>query len=304
MILLSELTSLAYLVFIVVGTAGAVSALNTNLLKSSDFFTSAFPAEYGNANAGVFDIGFRNGNNKKRETTLQLGVITGLEATTEGPIKKDNGSSYLVGYRYSLAGIAQSMGINIGTTATPTYQDLSFKLNSGTTKMGKFSLFGILGTSSINLESSGSNNSLYGNGNDADFASTLGIIGLNHFKQVNANSYFSSTIGLNYSKTDVTNYDFDRATTTSYQKEISNTAKTGYNFSSSYNSRINSRLFLKIGFEDQLLGLALYYKTKQRPIDNFKQIWDYNSQTNFAQGYAQLKYNVSEKITLNTGIHA
>ena len=285
-------------------TGGAVSALNTNLLKSSDFFTSAFPAEYGNANAGVFDIGFRNGNNKKRETTLQLGVITGLEATTEGPIKKDNSSSYLVGYRYSLAGIAQSMGINIGTTATPTYQDLSFKLNSGTTKMGKFSLFGILGTSSINLESSGSNNSLYGNGNDADFASTLGIIGLNHFKQVNANSYFSSTIGLNYSKTDVTNYDFDRATTTSYQKEISNTAKTGYNFSSSYNSRINSRLFLKIGFEDQLLGLALYYKTKQRPIDNFKQIWDYNSQTNFAQGYAQLKYNVSEKITLNTGIHA
>ena len=107
-------------------TGGAVSALNTNLLKSSDFFTSAFPAEYGNANAGVFDIGFRNGNNTKKETTLQLGVITGLEATTEGPIKKDNGSSYLVGYRYSLAGIAQSMGINIGTTATPSYQDLSF----------------------------------------------------------------------------------------------------------------------------------------------------------------------------------
>jgi hypothetical protein len=36
-------------------TGGAVSALNTNLLKSSDFFTSAFPAEYGNATAGVFD---------------------------------------------------------------------------------------------------------------------------------------------------------------------------------------------------------------------------------------------------------
>ena len=119
-------------------TGGAVSALNTNLLKSSDFFTSAFPAEYGNANAGVFDIGFRNGNNKKRETTLQLGVITGLEATTEGPINKDKGSSYLVGYRYSLAGIAQAMGVNIGTTATPTYQDLSFKLNSGTSKIGKF----------------------------------------------------------------------------------------------------------------------------------------------------------------------
>ena len=36
-------------------TGGAVSALNTNLLKSSDFFTSAWPAEYGNAISGVFE---------------------------------------------------------------------------------------------------------------------------------------------------------------------------------------------------------------------------------------------------------
>ena len=285
-------------------TGGAVSALNTNLLKSSDFFTSAFPAEYGNANAGVFDIGFRNGNNKKRETTLQLGVITGLEATTEGPINKEKGSSYLVGYRYSLAGIAQSMGINIGTTATPTYQDLSFKINSGTSKIGKFSLFGILGTSTISLESGGKNDNLYGNGNESDFASKIGIIGLSHFKQINSKSYFSSTIGLNYSKTDVTNYDFDRNSLASYEKEISKTAKAGYNFSTSYNSKINSKLFVKIGVEHQLLGLDLNYKTKQRPTDSFKQIWDNNSQTSFGQAYLQAKYNLSEKVTINAGMHA
>ncbi len=285
-------------------TGGAVSALNTNLLKSSDFFTSAFPAEYGNANAGVFDIGFRNGNNKKRETTLQLGVITGLEATTEGPIKKDNGSSYLVGYRYSLAGIAQAMGINIGTTSTPSYQDLSFKINSGTSKIGKFSLFGILGTSTINLESGGKDNSLYGNGNQADFASKLGIIGLSHFKQINSKSYISSTFGLNYSKTDVTNYGFERNTLSSYEQEVSKTAKTGYNFSTSYNAKISSKLFLKVGLDNQLLGLDLNYKTKQRSIDDFKQVWDYNSQTNLSQAYIQTKYNISEKLTLNTGIHA
>ena len=284
-------------------TGGAVSALNTNLLKSSDFFTSAFPAEYGNANAGVFDIGFRNGNNTKKETTLQLGVITGLEATTEGPIKKNNGSSYLVGYRYSLAGIAQSMGINIGTTATPSYQDLSFKLNSGTTKMGKFSLFGIYGNSTIALESGSNKNALYGNGNQADFSSKLGIIGLNHFKQLNSKSYISSTIGINYSKTDITNYGFDRITELSYQRDISKTAKTGYNFSTSYNTKINSRLFLKVGFDNQLLGLDLYSKNKQRINDDFKQVWDYNNQTNLAQAYVQAKYSINEKLTLNTGIH-
>lgn len=285
-------------------TGGAVSALNTNLLKSSDFFTSAFPAEYGNANAGIFDIGFRNGNNKKRETTLQLGVITGLEATTEGPINKETGSNYLIGYRYSLAGIAQAMGINIGTTATPSYQDLSFKINSGTSKIGKFSLFGILGTSTINLESGGKDNSLYGNGNQADFDSRLGIIGLSHFKQINSKSYFSSTIGLNYSKTDLTNYGFERNTLSSFEQEISKTAKTGYNFSTSYNSKINARFFLKIGFDNQLLGLDLDYKMKQRLNDNFKQIWDYNSQTNLSQAFIQTKYSISEKLTLNSGLHA
>lgn len=284
-------------------TGGAVSALNTNLLKNSDFFTSAFPAEYGNANAGVFDIGFRNGNNKKRETTLQLGVITGLEATTEGPINKETGSSYLIGYRYSLAGIAQAMGINIGTTATPTYQDLSFKINSGISKIGKFSLFGILGTSTINLESGGKDNSLYGNGNQADFASRIGIIGLSHFKQINSKSFVSSTIGLNYSKTDVTNYGFERNTLSSFEQEVSKTVKTGYNFSTSYNSKINARFFLKLGFDNQLLSLDLNYKMKQRLTDNFSQIWDYNSQTNLSQLFIQTKYNISEKLTLNTGIH-
>ena len=35
-------------------TGGPVSALNTNLLKNSDFITSAFPAEYGNAISRYF----------------------------------------------------------------------------------------------------------------------------------------------------------------------------------------------------------------------------------------------------------
>ncbi|MEI6184938.1 MAG: TonB-dependent receptor [Bacteroidota bacterium] len=284
-------------------TGGVVSALNTNLLKNSDFFTSAFPAEYGNAISGVFDLGLRNGNSKKRETTVQLGVITGLEATTEGPIKKDNGSSYLVGYRYSLAGLAQTVGINIGTTSTPSYQDLSFKLNSGTTKFGKFSMFGILATSTINING-GSSGSLYGNGNQVDFSSQIGIVGFNHFKQINNKSFISTTIGINYSKTLQTGYDFDRPTSTSYTKEDNNVAKTGYHFSTAYNSKINSRLFLKVGIQDELIAVNLYYRTKMGLGSNWTQIWDHTGNTNLAQIYAETKYNISEKLTLNTGLHA
>jgi hypothetical protein len=285
-------------------TGGAVSALNTNLLKSSDFLTSAFPAEYGNAIAGVFDIGFRNGNSKKRESSVQVGLITGLEAMTEGPISKKNNSSYLIGYRYSLAGIANAMGIDYGTTAIPTYQDLSFNINSGNTKLGRFILFGILATSSISI-SGGSSGSMYGGeGGGHDLSSKIGIIGLNHFKQLNNKSYFLSSIGLNYSKTDQKDYMFDHMTNESFTKEENNVAKTGYNLSTSFNSKINSRLFIKVGIQDELIGLNLYYRIKDRIQSNWKQIWDYNSFTNLAQAHIHAKYSVNDKFTINGGIHS
>lgn len=284
-------------------TGGAVSALNTNLLKSSDFLTSAFPAEYGNATAGVFDLGLRNGNSQKRETTLQAGLITGLEATTEGPINKEKGSSYLVGYRYALAGVAQAVGVDIGTTALPSYQDLSFNVNSGNTKLGRFTLFGILANSSINI-AGGNTSSLYGNGGGHDLSSQIGIIGLKHFKQLNNKSYFSSNIGLNYSNSEQSDYGFDRQTSESYINQENNVAKTGYNFSTSFNSKINSKLFLKIGIQDELIGLNLYYREKRDIQSDWKQVWDYNSFTNLAQAYAHIKYSFNDKLTLNAGLHS
>jgi len=284
-------------------TGGAVSALNTNLLKNSDFFTSAFPAEYGNATSGVFDLGLRNGNNKKRETTIQTGVITGLELTTEGRFSKKSDASYVVGYRYSLAGIAQAVGIDIGTTATPTYQDLSFKLNSGNTKLGRFSMFGILASSTIKI-GGGSSNTLYGGGNQVDFASKIGIGGITHFKQINSKSFISSTVGVNYASNDQTAYDFDKMADSTFTREVSNVAKTTYYLSSNYNLKINSRLFFKVGFQDEVVGVDLYYKTKDNIFAPEKQIWDYQKTTNLAQVYTHLKFSISRKLTLNAGLHS
>jgi hypothetical protein len=284
-------------------TGGAVSALNTNLLKNSDFFTSAFPAEYGNATSGVFDLGLRNGNNKKRETTIQTGIITGLELTTEGRFSKKSDASYLVGYRYSLAGIAQAVGIDIGTTATPTYQDLSFKLNSGNTKLGRFSMFGILASSTIKI-GGGSSNTLYGGGNQVDFASKIGIGGITHFKQINSKSFISSTVGVNYASNDQTAYDFDKMADSTFTREVSNVAKTTYYLSSNYNLKINSRLFFKVGFQDEVIGVDLFYKTKDNIFAPEKQIWDYQKTTNLAQVYTHLKFSISRKLTLNAGLHS
>lgn len=284
-------------------TGGAVSALNTNFLKNSDFFTSAWPAQYGNALSGVFDLGFRNGNAQKRETTIQAGVITGMEATTEGPISRKNGSSYLVGYRYALAGVAQAVGVDIGTTATPSYQDLSFKLNGGNTNWGKFSTFGIIASSSISI-GGGSSGSLYGGKDGNDLSSNIRIVGVNNFKQLTKNSYINNTVGLNYASTNQINYGSDRKTLETYTKEENTVTKTGYNFLSSYNVKVNSKLFLKIGVQDELLDLNLYYRTKRDVNDTWNQIWDYNSNTHLAQAFAHAKYSFNEKLTLNAGLHS
>ena len=82
--------------FAVQGTSGGpVSMLNSNMLTRSDFMSGAFPAQYGNALAGVFDLNLRNGNNNKHEYVLQAG-LNGYEAGVEGPFSKQHNSSYRV----------------------------------------------------------------------------------------------------------------------------------------------------------------------------------------------------------------
>ena len=100
-------------------TGGPVSALNPNMIRNSDFLTSAFPSEYGNATAGVFDIGLRNGNKEKFEFTAQLAAFSGLEGMAEGPLStkaqraKGNGQggSFVVAYRYSFVELAQKAAV-------------------------------------------------------------------------------------------------------------------------------------------------------------------------------------------------
>lgn len=85
-------------------TGGPVSMLNTNSLRTSDFLSGAFPAEYGNVIGAVMDLRLKNGNSKKIEFPGQIG-INGFELGVEAPIKFiGNNSSILFNYRYSNLG--------------------------------------------------------------------------------------------------------------------------------------------------------------------------------------------------------
>lgn len=286
-------------------TGGPVSALNTNMLKNSDFFTSAFPSEYGNANAGVFDLGFRKGNSDKREHTFQIGALTGIEAMTEGPINKDKGSSYLVAYRYSFTGVAQAIGLPIGTAATPFYQDISFKINGAKTKFGKFVLFGLGGISKIDFDHNEVDSTdLFAFPNrDSYFKSKVGLAGLNHTIRLNEKSYFKTVIGVSYSGS---NYDEDTINqqTNLVTRVVENaTEQLRYIGNMSFNSKINSKLFLKIGVIEEWINLNLFYRNRTFTPD-WIQIWDFKDYTSLLQGYAQIKYSFTEKLTLNAGLHS
>lgn len=115
---------------------GLLSALSTQVIGNSDFYTGAFPAEYTNALSGIFDMHMRNGNNRKYEHAFQFGLM-GIDLASEGPISKKQGSSYLFNYRFSTTSLAT------GGSANLKYQDLSFKLHFPTRKAGTFSVWGL-----------------------------------------------------------------------------------------------------------------------------------------------------------------
>ncbi|MBP5307479.1 MAG: TonB-dependent receptor [Paludibacteraceae bacterium] len=119
---------------------GLVSALNSNVIGNSDFYTSTFNANYSNALSGVFDIKMRPGNSSKYENLVQIGTVS-EEITSEGPISKKHHSSYILNYRYGFTSFADKIGILDAMGAQYDFQDFSLKLNFPTKKAGCFSLF-------------------------------------------------------------------------------------------------------------------------------------------------------------------
>ncbi len=128
-------------------SGGVVSTLSSNIIESSDFLTGAFPAQYGNALSGVFDIKLKNGNNENKEYSAQAGLL-GLEFSAEGPFSRKHPSSYLINYRYSTLSILDKLGVELSDAGQyRDYQDISFKVNYPTSRAGIFSLFGLGGKS-------------------------------------------------------------------------------------------------------------------------------------------------------------
>ena len=296
-------------------TGGPVSALNPNLLKNSDFMTSAFPAEYGNALSGVFDLGFRKGNRDKNEFMVQLGAITGLEAMAEGPLNKEKGGSYLVAGRYSFIGLASEAGLNIGTNATPDYQDIGFNIDFGKTKLGRFSLFGIGGRSDIAFigEEIDDADLFAAPDEDAFAESQFGVIGLQHNLLLGNQAYWRTIISASTSKNE---FNQDRYFNLDTEEEIivrygeADNRETRYAFTSYYNQKFNAQLNTRIGITGELFDYDVSFANAEEGPDpngdgirDLVTIFEFAEMTALIQPYAQLQYRLTDQWTVNAGLH-
>ena len=297
-------------------TGGPVSALNPNILRNSDFMTSAFPAEYGNATAGVFDLGMRSGNKDKHEFMLQTGVISGLELMAEGPLSKEKSSSYLIAGRYSFIGLASNLGLSIGTNAVPDYSDLAIKLDFARGKAGKFTLFGIGGRSDINFWGSEvDENDLFAAPDEDAFASSrFGVVGLKHNLLIGKDAYLRTIVSTAYSGNGFEqiryfNQDSPDAFTAPYASI--DDSEVRFSVSSYFNKKFNAKLTTRIGVLSETYKYDLSSKDAEVGMDSdgdganeLVTLYKFNDNMTLIQPFAQAQYRLNDSWTLNAGLHA
>lgn len=307
--------------FAVAGSAGGPqSIINNKYLANSEFYTGAFPANYGNALGGVFDLRMRNGNNEKHERTFQLGIL-GTEMAMEGPLSRKSGASYLVTYRYSTLALFGSVNVKLGTSAIPSYQDIGVRLNFPTKKAGVFSFSSIGGLSNIKIILSSIRErpkELYGDQNrDQYFGTNMGVGILSHVYALNSRTVMKTSLAYsgqfvgsdhylvirdkNFIPNDtlphILDYRFTetKATLSWFIKsklDARNSVKTGFFFNQ-----------IGVDFNDGIKISSLYdtiaLKVQNTPFKSREKV-----KTSFSliQPYVAYVHKFNEKLSLNAGV--
>lgn len=283
---------------------GVFTIFSTSMLANSAFYTGAFPAEFGNAVAGVFDMKFRNGNNQRNEFTAQLG-IQGAEFAAEGPFKKGYSGSYLFNVRVSTMGIIKSFISEMSDKQSIHYEDIAFKVNLPTRHTGTFTLWGIGGNSESEREA-GDDPSTWVSltkSTDMKMGYKVGAAGISHTHSFNSSLYLSTVLAGTLSDTDfefgrrrltrpsVANIDIDHLNR-SYKLSLS--SRLNHRHSSRWHSRYGIRL-------EQFFDKFNYQKTDTGRV--MQTVSNKHSNTLLFQANAQTKYAFSPHFSFTGGLN-
>jgi CarboxypepD_reg-like domain len=280
-------------------TGGPITILNNNLLTNSDFLTGAFPAEYGNALAGVFDLKMRTGNNEKREYWAEFGY-NGLEFGAEGPFSKNTNASYLITYRYSLVDIIDLLGAEVETTQ---YQDLTFKLNFPL-KKGRLSFIGMGGKSYIEMFDSNNDQkdwTFESWGEDLSNGSDIGTLSLSHVHFFGTKTRLQTSFSVLGSRVTTKIDTLSEWSPTPHNWAGEESSEVKASFTSNLNTKINNKNIVNFGIKAD----RYFVNFMDSSITNghYNVDTDVSEAFDLFQLYVQYKHKFSNKTEIYSGLH-
>lgn len=287
------------------GTGGGISMLSSQVVGRSDFLTGAFPAEYGNALSGVFDLHLRKGNSDRREYALQVGVL-GLQAALEGPFRKGYGGSYLLNYRYSTLRLLELMGFRLVRQGMiPEFQDLSFHVHLPLGKAGLLSLWGVGGLSQAQGGAT-PDSAKWGQRRDR-FRDTnrqgMGVVGLSYTIPLPGHKTYLKAIASyarEYLGYNLDSLDNSYALRSVYQERYQYSYLRTHFF---LNHKFSSRHVVRGGVYYTFMHFNLYAQGLILGTNEFGTFLDQKGHSGTVQSYGQWKWRISDKLDLNFGIH-
>ena len=278
---------------------GILSSLSNNVLGNSDFFTSAFPAEYNNAVSGVFDMKLRNGNNQKFQQTFQAGLL-GLDFASEGPLSREHHSSYIFNYRYSTTGLLNKIG-NMGQALD--FQDLNFKLNFPTKNAGIFSVWGSGLRDEVKPDIESPEEWKYkDDAKGSGMKQTSASAGISHRFFFGNNALLKTTVATTFSETDASEdlYDFDLMATPylDFKSKYTNLILTSY-----FNRKYSAKHTNRTGFT--VTNMNYDMTTKLAPFDTepLATIGDGKGNTNLVSAYSSSLFNFNSRVSATLGVN-
>ena len=286
-------------------TGGGVCVLSSNVISNSDFFTSAFPAEYGNALSGVFDLNLRKGSDDYYQSSIGVSVV-GTEVSVEGPISKKRESSFLINYRYSTFAMLDGMGIKVSNeNIIPKFQDFVCNISLPSNNWGHTTIFGIIGASSSGTKANEDSITLldktqrfeeYDKGN-------IWIAGITNnymFKNKKTSIKTSFTIMGEDNTMSNDTMDFKYNNHNIYNEDL---AYRNIRGSFMVNHKFNSKHTARLGFIVSNNYYNLYSSGYNFDEKQNEKIFDIKGNTWVTQSFIEWKYRISSKITMNTGMH-
>ncbi len=275
-------------------SGGGISMLSSNVLSNSDFFTGAFPAQYGNATSGVFDLNLRKGNFDEYEHAFQAGLL-GIAASSEGPLAKESRASYLFNYRYSTLAMLTDLGLKLfSENEEIVFQDFSFKVHVPTKKLGSFSVWGLGGKSTFtSVPDRNIGETIF-----EDEKQLMGVAGITNVFYVSDDSFFETIFSASYNEL---GFDLDSLRERVLERE--DFVEDQMRFSTFYNHKFSARHTLRIGGIYSKLGYNLENQFWNRNLQRHFVSLDDEGSTELYQGFGNWQFRANEKLTFNTGLH-